>query len=118
MSNTQGIEVTQEQLDTWIKDRDDLSELMENETFKRLISEKYFKDEPVRLVLLLSDPNVDEKTEQDIQKQITGIGMFNQFLRTIFQFGNRAQDTLEAAEKERMRQEDEDENTSDRLSVD
>ena len=63
---------------------DSLERLRNNRDFKKIISEGYFEKEAVRLVHLLSDTNMQSlESQQSIQKQMIGVGMFHQYLQTI-----------------------------------
>ena len=66
--------------------------------FKKLILEGYFRDEASRLVLLLSDPMLDETTRNHVLRDMTGIGGLQRYLRTLVQLGRIAEQEIRDAQ--------------------
>ncbi len=109
-SEMQEIEVTIEETKAQILRGERVKRLRENEDFKALILEGYFKEEAARLVLLKADPEmVDEKNDRasKIEKSLIGISEFNAYLNTQVILGNQAELALEAHLREQglMREE-------------
>ncbi len=69
--------------------------LMHLPEFKELIDEKYFKDEALRLVQLLTDASVGTADNQAmLNKRLAGVSAFQTFLRETVQAGKSAQGEL------------------------
>ncbi|NQY57845.1 MAG: hypothetical protein HRT86_15435 [Ilumatobacteraceae bacterium] len=76
---------------------DDLAALMKNRAFKRLITERYFKDEPARLVMLKACPNAQsDDVQKEIEKDITAIGGLFQFFCAIEGEANAMRHAIES----------------------
>jgi hypothetical protein len=76
---------------------EDLKALMKNRAFKRLITERYFKEEPARLVMLKACPNAQaEEVQDEINKDIIAIGGLFQFFCAIEGEANAMQHAIEA----------------------
>jgi hypothetical protein len=98
----ESIDVTIEQAEQAVALAESLQRLGENKDFKKLIHENYFKEEPVRLVLLKAVPQMAGDNEQkSIDIAITGIGAFRQYLSTVYMLGNQAQKALQDSLEER-----------------
>lgn len=68
-----------------------LTRLFSNRDFKKVILDGYFKDEAVRLVHLLSDPNTQSPESQvSLQKQMHAIASLRDYLRLIEQRTSQA----------------------------
>ena len=81
---------------------DALDRLRNNRDFKKVIVEGYFEQEAVRLVHALSDRNMQSSESQDsIQKQMIGIGVFSDYLHTLSTQANMARRSVEADEATR-----------------
>lgn len=61
-----------------------LDRLRNNKDFKKVFGELYFREEAVRLVTLLGDPNMQTPDkQQDILGQMQAIGRVGDFLRVL-----------------------------------
>lgn len=101
-NDLQQIEVTLEQAQETLKRRDAVERLRNNKDWKLIVEDGYFSEEAVRLVLLKADHNMQsDELQKDIMKQIDGIGSFREFIRTIYQLGQLAQNTITADEQTR-----------------
>jgi hypothetical protein len=89
------IEVSIEQAKEIVEDRDALLRLMDNKDFKRILQEKYMKEEAVRLVLLKGASLTPEQQVQ-VDKMINGIAALDGFLRTIMIEGEQMEESIEA----------------------
>lgn len=59
--------------------------LMRNPQFKKVIEQGYYKDEAIRLVSLLSEPNMqDAEQQQLIQNAMRGIGELKSWFNGLF----------------------------------
>lgn len=98
MSEIQRIELTKEQAEKSIKVMEKLDRLSKNRDFKSIIEDELFDTYSKSLVLMLSDPSMqDEATQKDITLDMQMIGRFRQFLSSINQQGRLAEKTLEDA---------------------
>lgn len=79
--------------------RESLVSLSNNRAFKAVISEGYFKDEPVRLTALLghSDHQTPER-QAAILKQLNGVAQLHSFFGLIHTFADMAVKGLEEGE--------------------
>ena len=98
MSDIQQIELTKEQAEQSVKLMKRLERLNKNKDFKALIEDELFNSYSTSLVLLLSDPSMQEDiVQRDITLDMQMIGRFRQFLSGINQKGRLAEKTLEDA---------------------
>lgn len=87
------IEVSIAEAKLAIKDRDDLLSLMNDARFKRLIEERYFTEEPRRLVMLKTAGLREEQIIR-VDRLMYGVGALDQFFRQIIQNGNQMEQAL------------------------
>lgn len=74
-----------------------LEVLMKNKHFQELILKEYCKEEAVRLVHLMAEPNQQTPEKQALSlKGLNGIGSFNEFLKGIRDRGEISKRSLEA----------------------
>ena len=93
------LEISIEQANQLIKDRDDLYTLIKHPLFSNLVSVGYFEKEASNLVLRKAESNTQSNEAQDIiLKQIDAVGMFRQYLRGIIKLGDMAEKDKHAAE--------------------
>ncbi|AUR87167.1 coil containing protein [Vibrio phage 1.097.O._10N.286.49.B3] len=96
MSDIQQIELTKEQAEQSVKLMERLDRLNKNRDFKAIIEDELFDSYSKSLVLLLSDPSMQEDVVQkDLILDMQMIGRFRQFLSGVFQKGRLAEKTLE-----------------------
>lgn len=94
------LNMTIEQAKVLMKRRDALRALEKNKDWQTLITECYFKTEPVRLVMLKADVNAQTPEMQEaIDKDITSIGNLRQFFAAVIQLGENAESSLEEHRK-------------------
>lgn len=63
---------------------DALERLRNNRDFKKIVIEGYFEQEAIRLVHLMSDPNMQSvESQQSIHNQMIAVGVFRDYLNTI-----------------------------------
>jgi len=80
--------------------RDKLLRLYANQDFEQLISEDYFTNEASRLVLLMSDTEMQTPEKQaSINNSMMGIGGLRQYFQTILQQGQMAERAIVADEQ-------------------
>jgi hypothetical protein len=73
--------------------------LLKNPSFKKVITEGYFKEEASRLVLLKADMNYQtEESQTQIDKSIIGIGYLRQYLSSLMQLGTMAENAIASDE--------------------
>lgn len=94
------LEVSLEEAKKTVALQQSLSRLTSNPDFKAVFLDRYFKDEPVRLVMLKADPEMQEdKHQENINKQIDAIGAAWAYLRNINIMGNMAARAIAADEE-------------------
>lgn len=77
-----------------------LERLQSNRDFKKLIVEGYFEKEPVRLVHLLADQNMQKPEQQAaIHRSMMAVGQLNQYFASIQHQARLAQKSIEADEE-------------------
>lgn len=82
-----------------LKLRESLVNLSNNRDFKAVISEGYFKDEPVRLTALLGHPDHQTPERQAaIFKQLNGVAQMHAYFGLINSFAEIARKGLEEGE--------------------
>ena len=106
MSDTENqlsdVEISIDDARQTISRMESLKVLMGTATWKELIEEGYFRDEASRLVLLKADPSMTgDKEQAEIDKAISAIGPFRQYLRVIMQLGMMAERAVVADEQTR-----------------
>lgn len=80
---------------------EDLNKLLENKLFKKVILERYMKDEAIRLVHLKSDPQWQSDERQAyIDKCISAIGGLNSYFVFIQQEHEKLKQALVATQQE------------------
>lgn len=97
-SDIHEVETSIENVKRAIERHERLNKLMDNQDWKALIEEGYFKEEAARVVGLKAD--LQMRMAGDVQMQwledmITGIGAFQQYLNFIRQAGAAAKQQLE-----------------------
>jgi hypothetical protein len=95
------IEIKKEEAQKAIHLKDCLERLYDNQDFKDLILEFFFKEEPVRLVMLKAHPEAEnEILKKMIERDIETIGGFRQFLAKIEGLGQTARNIIDSADEE------------------
>lgn len=98
------MEMTRESADKALKLRDTTLELLNDEKYKIVFEEGYFKAEAMRLPLALVDDEMQDETEQRILKEkIKAIGHLHVYLNSVITLGNQVEQSLKAEEEERDR---------------
>ena len=73
--------------------------LLKNASFKKVITEGYFKEEASRLVLLKADMNYQtEESQKQIDNSIIAIGYLRQYLSSLIQLGTMAENSIASDE--------------------
>lgn len=81
---------------------DALERLRNNRDFKKVITEGYFEDEAVRLVHLMSDSNMQSpEIQTSIHNQMIAIGVFRDYVETLYTRTQMARRSVEADEATR-----------------
>lgn len=90
------IEVSIEHAQGLVAKADALRRLCNNDDFKKVFLDHYLVDEASRTVRLLAEPSQQGQKEQDaLQKQLIGIGQFDQFMRCTLTMGDMAAQGIE-----------------------
>ena len=93
----QEAEMTEEQANKVIKFKNDIEKLMKNPTFKKLITEGYFKDEPARLAQALTNPEMQDEVDQRmLQEMLRGCGHLNNYIQYALNQGRKVEAELKA----------------------
>jgi len=96
MNDLQQIEVSIESAKEVIALLDTFKRLENNKDFNKIILDGYFKDEASRLVLLKSDPSMDDdKSQKALDNAIISVGGLRQYFSQIYQMGMIAERSLE-----------------------
>lgn len=95
------IQVSIETAKKTVKNSDALNRLYKNRDFLHLIEEFLFKQEPIRLVHLLSDPaQQTEAAREKLLKQMDMIAGFRDWLANVDRFGNDFREKVAQFEEE------------------
>ena len=98
MNNTA---MTEEDAKKVIKLRDDLQKLFKHPTFKKVVVDGYFKNEPARIAQALTNPSMQDETDQrSLSEMLRGVGHFNNYLLNVIREGNTVEIQLEEHMKE------------------
>lgn len=77
-----------------------LERLQANKDFQEIFLQVYFKDEPSRLVMLKADKTqANPESQEDIYRQIDGIGQCHQYLQNIGILGRMSRNALVAIDE-------------------
>lgn len=87
------IEVTIEELKEIIADKEAVERLFNNRDFKKLMVNKYFESEAIRLVGALADPRFMDKPDP-IYKEMNAISQCKDYFRTMITMGHNAERSL------------------------
>ncbi len=97
------MEMTLESAGKALQLRDDVLALFNDERYKNVFEEGYFKAEAMRLPLALVDNEMQDEVEQRIlQEKIKAIGHLHVYLNSAIALGNQVQFSLDAEERERV----------------
>ena len=95
-SELEQINTTISESEAKIEKMEALERLRNNRDFQLVIEKGYFVDEASRLVLVKADANLQEDSHQAaIDKMITAVGYFRQYLSQVYQMGNVAKGSIE-----------------------
>jgi hypothetical protein len=90
MQDTAEIELSIEEAQKKVADRDALKKLFGNRDFKRIFVEGYFKENALRLVGISAEPSTAAHHD-DIHEEIRSISLLSQYLRNVITFGDIAE---------------------------
>lgn len=93
------IEISIEAAKDTIAKSERLERLYNNQDFKDIILEGYFKDEAVRLVGLIEDPAMEDDQE-GLKRSMIGVSALRRHFMVIHQMANQMRSTLAASEEE------------------
>lgn len=88
------IEVSIEELQSFVNRKNQLKRLSENKDFQQLIEEEYLIQEASRMLLLRDDPNLPAGKKAFLEADMYGPGAFKRYLSTIYQMGNIAENNI------------------------
>ena len=92
----QQIRISNDMAKESIADAQALDRLRKNADFKRLIEQRYFKDEAIRLVRLLGDSTQqDEMTQKNINLDMQAVSRLSDFFRTVYAKADWATQAIE-----------------------
>ena len=93
------IQISREQAEKSVALWKAFTNLRNNEDFKTLIQDAYFRDEAARLVLLKADQSfVSDDRQKALDNAMQGISALNQFFNSIIQLGIMSQQSLQELE--------------------
>lgn len=90
MHETTEIEISIEEAQKKVADREAVKKLFGNRDFKRIFVEGYFKENALRLVGISAEPST-KSHHDDIHEEIRAISLLNQYLRNVITFGDIAE---------------------------
>lgn len=95
------IEISIEAAREAVETKNTLMELFKDKKFKKIFEEGYFKEEPARLVSLLTDPEwSSEEKQEELMRDMYGISALRQYLMGKHQMGIQMERSIEASEAE------------------
>ena len=95
------IEISIENAKYAIKKRESLLRLFENQDFKDIFEEGYFKEEPARLVGLLADSEFEsDESQKKLHQDMMGISVLRQYFLAINQMGLQMESLVKSSEAE------------------
>ena len=98
-----GFNMTTEEAEKAIAFKDAVYKLYENEEFKMVFIEGYFRDEAARLAQASTNYEMqDEVDQRNIHEQIKGIGHLQNFLRVAVASGARIEEAMKEEEEARQ----------------
>lgn len=102
MSNETVLNLTLEQANKAIERNRALERLAQNKDFQNVISEGYFKDQAVRLVLAKGNPSMDAPEQQAaIIRDIDGIGSLSAYFSAVRHEAAMSEKALKDADEDR-----------------
>lgn len=100
-NDVQEIELNIETAKATIERMNVFMRLVDNKDFQAIIEKGYFEDEAARLVGALASPAMsDEFNQEQMQKDIVGVGRLRQYFYAIVQQGRAAEGAVKADETE------------------
>jgi hypothetical protein len=94
-SQLESLDVSIDQAKAAIELRQSFLELQKDKRFKALITEGYFKDEAIRLVMLKSDSNMQSPDNQRmIENAIIGVGNLRSYFQAVVYLGDQMEASL------------------------
>ncbi|WP_269519454.1 hypothetical protein [Alteromonas sp. BMJM2] len=94
------IELGQKEAQRLVDEAKSAESLKKNRHFNRIVHENYFKTEPARLTMLLTDPEFqDEASQADIHSRLRAIAHFRDFIKTVTFVGSQAEGALDDMDK-------------------
>ncbi len=100
------VEMTMEDAQLLVEERDELGKMLKSKLFKKYIGDKYFKEEAARLANAATNPEMmDDIDQREIFSMLKGIGHLQNFFLEIKRKGDNAERSIEEY-KEEQRQEE------------
>lgn len=95
MNDLQQIEITEQEAKNKVDLAKSLDRLLSNRDFKKIVTEGYFREEAIRLVMAKSNPHCQQdEVQKAITKDIDAIGSFRHYLAQIEFDGQQALKSL------------------------
>ena len=95
------IEISIEAAKGAVERKNKLQRLSDNQDFKDIFEEGYFKNEAARLVGLLTDPEFSSKDKrEEIINDMLGISSTRQYLMNVYRLGVQLERQIAASEQE------------------
>jgi len=93
-------QISVDELKQFIKDRDIVMTLVNSDAWKRIIEERYFTEEALRLVNASSNFSLTQEQRDNIKSLLPGIPGLRNFIGMIISQGNQAEGDLRDYEEE------------------
>jgi hypothetical protein len=95
------IEISIDTAKSVVKRKEAVDRLFDNKDFKFIFEEGYFKEEPARLVSLLTDPEfASDERQEEIQRDMIGISALRQYLMNLLRLGYQMEQQIARSEQE------------------
>jgi len=97
----QEIEVSIEAAKGAVDRKNKIAKMFDDDDFKEIVEEGYFKNEAARLVSLLTDPEfAGEERQTELKNDMLGISSFRQYLLNMHRIGVQMENQIKTSEDE------------------
>jgi len=96
----QEIQVSIDEAKDFIEQREAVLRLFKNKDFEKIFTEGYFKEEPARLVALMTDPEFQSPERQEqLKADMLGISSLRRYLMNVQRIGYQMEQRIKDAEQ-------------------
>jgi hypothetical protein len=97
----QEIQVSIDEAKKFVTDAEAVKRLFKNRDFKKIFTDGYFKEEPARLVALMTDPEFQsEERQRMLRDDMIGISSLRRYLMNVQRLGYQMEQRIKASEEE------------------